>query len=393
MNLKFGDQRKFGLLKLITYLVPSISLILGSRPDNLILLIIGLTLLFANSYFRQYFLSVLDNQIFGKLSMIIELVLATLIIALTKNNISILFYMVIIVESNISYSLLFAALISSLALMSGMALVMLLDSGDNILKTLVDAFSSMGIAMLFTFLVSYSLKVQINEKQKAERANQELELAYKKLLDNAAKMQELSVEKERTRMAREIHDTLAHTLTALVVQMEASKRLIDVDIVKAKEELGKAQELTRSGLNDVKRTIKALRPQMLENNSFKDAVSNLINDLIENTGSAFEINVNMNDEVKIPLSMEIVLFRVIQESITNSIRHGKAKKVRINLSCENNIIHLNIEDNGNGCSSVKKGFGLQGITERIESINGTVNFLGIPCNGFKTSIYIPLEIN
>ena len=141
-------------------------------------------------------------------------------------------------------------------------------------------------------------------------------------------------------MAREIHDTLAHTLTAAVVQMEAGKKLIDVDTSRAKAEIEKAQEVTRAGLRDVKRTIKALRPQILENSSLCGAILNLI----QNIEDSAHVKVEFHDDLKRELEIaacsdlefssctEVVIFRVIQESITNAIRHGAADAVVIRMA-------------------------------------------------------------
>ena len=96
-------------------------------------------------------------------------------------------------------------------------------------------------------------------------------------------------------------------------------------------------------------------------------------------------------ELKLPTSLEITVFRLIQESLTNSIRHGHAKEIRITLDIDFGAIRINIRDNGTGCPRIKKGFGLGGIQERLEASGGSADFSSTPGNGFETRASIPLK--
>jgi signal transduction histidine kinase len=240
--------------------------------------------------------------------------------------------------------------------------------------------------------MSYLVKLQIREKEKLTHINAELEQAYTKLIENSAVAEKLSVEQERTRMAREIHDTLAHTLTTLIVQLEVCKKLSSMDPARLPTELEKAQELSRSGFNDVKRSIKALRPQVMEEKSFFDSIISIINETMENTNVHITLNDLLSTDIKIPSHMEVALFRVIQESITNSIRHGQAHEIKINIKKDKDMLRLCIVDNGIGCTNIKKGYGMQGIQERIESLHGSVEFSSLQGKGFKTEVSIACEV-
>jgi signal transduction histidine kinase len=239
--------------------------------------------------------------------------------------------------------------------------------------------------------MSLLVKLFLNERDIARRTGEELEAAYEKLLDSASDAQELAVEKERTRMAREIHDTLAHTLTAAVVQLEACKKLIGVDANRARVQVEKAQEVTHEGLNEVKRTIKALRPQMLENKSFIAAITNLAREAEQNTGVRIGIDNRLPDDFRLSPNIEVTLFRVVQESVTNAVRHGGADRVELSLIPANGLLNVKISDNGRGCSSINKGYGLNGITERVELAGGNVIFSSAAGSGFRTEIAIPMK--
>ncbi|MNP29547.1 Signal transduction histidine-protein kinase/phosphatase DegS [compost metagenome] len=220
---------------------------------------------------------------------------------------------------------------------------------------------------------------------------EELEEAYKKLIENVAAAEELTVEKERTRMAREIHDTIAHTLTALIIQLEVCKKLAYKEPSRLPIELERAQELSRSGFNEVKRSIKALRPQVMEEKSFFASINSMINEIIENTKVEIRLSNLLPNEIKLTSQMEIALFRVIQESITNSIRHGQATKIEIYMEKQKDDMKLRICDNGLGCTNMKKGYGTKGIQERIEGLRGVVEFSSSRGDGFKTTVSIPCE--
>lgn len=390
MNPRGKITKVFHLLKFVTYGIPSITILVSSKASELGILSLLILVLFFNTYVRPFYIDKkLRNSLLGKLSVLLDFAIVLTITYFSTSNISMLYFMVIITESTLSYSVGFGAKMYFTTCLAIFLIDGLVTGFDDIPRLLGETLTSVFISATFTFVMSYLGKTQFLEREKIARTNQELEQAYKKLLDNASKVQELSIEKERTRMAREIHDTLAHTLTAIVIQLEACKKLMDVDSQRAKNEIEKAQEVTRSGLNDVKRTIKALRPQILENNSFYGAVTSIMEDMKHNTNIDYELNWNIHNELKLSQTMEVAVFRVIQESITNSIRHGGAKKIKLKIDYKNCMLYVDIEDNGTGCSHIKKGYGLQGIIERVESFKGIANFSSIPGKSFITNISIP----
>jgi signal transduction histidine kinase len=118
----------------------------------------------------------------------------------------------------------------------------------------------------------------------------------------------------------------------------------------------------------------------------------MINETMENTNVHITLNNLLSQDIKLSSQIEIALFRVIQESITNSIRHGQAGEIQIDLKQEHNMLQLCITNNGMGCANIKMGYGMQGIRERIESLNGNVEFSSSQGKGFKTKVSIPCEV-
>jgi signal transduction histidine kinase len=127
----------------------------------------------------------------------------------------------------------------------------------------------------------------------------------------------------------------------------------------------------------------------MEDKSFIAAINSIINDTKENTKVHITFNNLLPNEIKLASLVEITIFRIIQESITNSIRHGQADQIDINIKQDNHTLQLNITDNGIGCTNIKKGYGIQGIRERIETLHGSTEFSSSQGKGFKTKISIP----
>jgi signal transduction histidine kinase len=130
----------------------------------------------------------------------------------------------------------------------------------------------------------------------------------------------------------------------------------------------------------------------MENKSFLDSIISIVNNFMKNTDIQITLNNSLPKDMKLTSQAEIAIFRVIQESVTNSVRHGKSNKVEITIKQENNKLELNISDNGTGCSNIKKGYGMQGIKERTEALDGTAEFSSSPGKGFKTRVLIPFEV-
>lgn len=382
------------LIKLFTHVSAVVVLLLYSRIKDIPFLIsLMLIVLFIN-YFRQFFLTAFNKPLKYKLMSTVAELLFIICIGLIEKNglgLNLLFFFACISEAIIYYESRYAAVFLIIPYWASIYLTGILYGEFSTAAEIYATMLSSGVSIVFVAGTSYFVKSQIKEREKLARVNKELEEAYKNLIDASTASEQLSVEKERIRMAREIHDTLAHTLTTLIVQLEVCKKLSSVDAGRLAEELEKAQELTRSGLNDVKRTIKSLRPQALEGKSFFESVLDLINNTMNNTEVHIILNNNLPQEIKLPTSLDITIFRVIQESITNSIRHGHSREIQINMDLIAGMIVIDIRDDGAGCARIKRGFGLSGIQERIEASGGSADFSSTPGNGFETRVSIPLK--
>lgn len=392
MIKRFEIRNFTNWIKLFTYISATVLFIVNNSLENLTKIIPAILLIFFINYSRDYLIVLKDKSVaYVIISMFIEMMLILFIGFFDKENINLLLFFVFVSSTVIVHPFVFSIFLVIVYLLFTFLIFIIQNGVIQAMQSFLAMIFNYGVAIAFVIGMSYLVKMQIQEKEKLARMKEELEEAYKKLIENVAAAEELSVEKERTRMAREIHDTIAHTLTTLIIQLEVCKKLAYKEPSRLPIELEKAQELSRSGFNEVKRSIKALRPQVMEEKSFFASINSMINEIIENTKVEIALNNLLPKEIKLTSQMEIALFRVIQESITNSIRHGQATKIEIYMEKQEGDMKLRICDNGLGCTNMKKGYGTKGIQERIESLRGAVEFSSSRGDGFKTIVSIPCE--
>lgn len=392
MIKRFEIRNFTNWIKLFTYISATVLFIVNNSFENLTKIIPAILLIFFINYSRDYLIVSKDRSVaYVIISMFIEMILILFIGFFDKENINLLLFFVFVSSTVIVHPFVFSIFLIIVYLVFTFLIFIVQNGVVQAVQSFLAMIFNYGVAIAFVVGMSYLVKVQIQEKEKLARMKEELEEAYKKLIENVAAAEELTVEKERTRMAREIHDTIAHTLTALIIQLEVCKKLAYKEPSRLPIELERAQELSRSGFNEVKRSIKALRPQVMEEKSFFASINSMINEIIENTKVEIRLSNLLPNEIKLTSQMEIALFRVIQESITNSIRHGQATKIEIYMEKQKDDMKLRICDNGLGCTNMKKGYGTKGIQERIEGLRGVVEFSSSRGDGFKTTVSIPCE--
>jgi hypothetical protein len=214
-----------------------------------------------------------------------------------------------------------------------------------------------------------------------KRTNEELE---KSLMDNAR----LAEIRERNRIAREIHDTLGHTLTGLAAGIDACIALAGDDKPALRNQLDLLSKVSRNGIKDIRMSVSSLRPDAPERLNLKNAIE----ELVENTKRVAGVNIKLDCDIinlKFDEDEEMAIYRIVQESLTNAIRHGKAKNIDVSIKKNYGSINLLICDDGIGCEDIKAGFGLRHIRERVNMLKGQVNFSSE--EGFKVEAMIPIR--
>ena len=241
------------------------------------------------------------------------------------------------------------------------------------------------------FFILFLMIYIANEVQENERMTQELIMVHQvnhELENYAAVSEKIAEDKERKRLAREIHDTLGHALTGIAAGVDACIAMIDINPEATKKQLMVISKVVRQGIVDVRNSLNKLRPGALEQHGFKGAIENMIEEFTSVSDLTISLDYRL-DKVDFENTKEDILFRVIQESVTNAVRHGDATHIDISLYIEDNNLYLKIQDNGQGCEEIHYGFGLKQMKERLGMINGKVAYDGH--HGFLTIVTIPLQ--
>ncbi|MDQ8185648.1 sensor histidine kinase [Pelagicoccus sp. SDUM812002] len=252
----------------------------------------------------------------------------------------------------------------------------------------LDDIVNMIAGYFFSAMMFYIFRRERKSRSRAFALSVELNNANEKLRAFSRQVEELAATQERNRIAREIHDTIGHSLTVVNMQLETAKALLVSDKEKAGAFLEKAQEVTKKGLADVRSSVASLRSSPLDGSALDRALETLLSDSFgTEVAVSFELEEGFSS---IPVLVESALYRSAQEALTNVRKHAEASKVSVSLDLSGQgIVSLEVKDNGKGCSVVSGGFGIMGIRERIQLLDGKVSFNTSPGNGFCLSISVP----
>lgn len=217
------------------------------------------------------------------------------------------------------------------------------------------------------------------------RYSYELENTRNMLLDYSKRVQHVAQLEERDRISREIHDTIGHNLTGLYMQSELALKAMDNDRDEGREILKAVRDNLKESIEVMRSTVKKLKPK-----NFSGRVS-YIKDMVENFGKKTGVSIDYKTEgmpCEIRPDAAVVLYRNTQEAITNAVRHGRAKSIKVNMDFESNSVMMTVRDNGTGCAVVTKGMGLSNMEERARLIGGEVHFFS--SEGFTVVTKLPL---
>ncbi len=254
-----------------------------------------------------------------------------------------------------------------------------LDYGGGELGQLAKTFDEMAFAL---------------EQRQAERDQAEMELKRsQELFRNLSTHLQVVREEERTRIARRIHDDMGQALTALKIDLSwLNKKLAD-DQNPVHEKLKSMVTLINETIETVHNVSEDLRPGILDDFGLSAAIEWQAEEFQKRTGMECKISLPPN-EFDLSKEKSTNLFRIVQESLTNVIRHANATKVEINLNEKDGILLLEVVDNGKGITRAAitnpKSFGLIGIKERVHSLSGEVDIAGTPNAGTRLTVKMPI---
>jgi signal transduction histidine kinase len=240
------------------------------------------------------------------------------------------------------------------------------------------------IFVVVGFSINYLISRIRNQQQSLEAAN--ISLTH-----YASTLEQLATSRERNRLSRELHDTLAHTLSGLAVQLETVKAYFDINPKTSQIGLEKALASVHSGLEETRRALKALRASPLDELGLAKATADMAEDLTSHARLALNLSIPDKMPVLSP-DVEQCIYRIAQEAITNAINHACAKQLEVKLECLEGKVVLNVIDDGVGFVTGNVGggnhFGLSVMQERAQINGGKLNITSQPGAGTTIRLII-----
>ena len=295
---------------------------------------------------------------------------------------------------------LFGQVFRHLPLRYGVIAVLIL-TGSIIYEQLADASATFSLTnptiwvFLFTALGAIILGVWITaiigQSTRRRQLIEQLEATQAEL---AAAERRAGILEERQRLARDIHDTLAQGFTSIVMHLEAADQALPDDLDTLQKHLDRARGTARTSLEEARRVVHALRPHSLDQRSLPDAIERTAVRWQEETGIPLTTTIT-GDPIPLHPDVEVTLLRATQEALANIRKHAQATAVQITLSYIDDVVVLDVQDNGvafagAAASPLSGGYGLQAMRERAEQCGGSVTVESEPGEGTTVVVSIPI---
>lgn len=207
----------------------------------------------------------------------------------------------------------------------------------------------------------------------------------------AQKAKYSAIVEERQRLARELHDAVSQQLFAISMTATAVARTLEKDFDKAKRQIHLIEEMASVAQSEMRALLLHLRPVHLEGKRLSQGLIELLQELKAKV--PIDISWEMDDEIRLPRGIEDHLFRIVQEALSNALRHSKASKLELKLHQPGEAIRLTIRDNGVGFELDEKkqtSYGLDSMRERVSEIGGSFNIITAPGKGTRIEIRVPI---
>ncbi|NOH12734.1 MAG: HAMP domain-containing protein [Chloroflexi bacterium] len=242
----------------------------------------------------------------------------------------------------------------------------------------LDLLNSLG-AQISEIVANAWLRLKLKEKEEARQT----------LLESLVKAQE----GERARLGRELHDSAGQNLTSLLVRLKTIEKQSDTPNMQ--QSLHTMQDVVSQTIEEIRQISYRLRPAALDEFGLEAAIDTLVSEMSSGTGVSIKRNLNLAD-IQLSSELETVIYRIVQEGLTNVIRHAEATRVDLELVKEASALCLRIDDNGCGfdpntlVEKGKHGMGLASIRERAEIVGGRLDVFSAPSEGTTIQVEIPL---
>ncbi len=262
--------------------------------------------------------------------------------------------------------------------------------------TIIVIFS---LLLIFTQIIARHIDRDQRSRQQMQRLLVELETSHRQLQDYAGRVAQLAAAAERNRLARDIHDSLGHYLTAINIQLEKAQAYRERNPGEADQAIRDAKQTAQAALHDVRQSVSALRGA-----EGKFSLRHSLADLVDRmNGGTLEIDYRVDgDETDYAGPVLTTLYRAAQEGLTNVQKHAQARHVLLNVKLGEEEACLSLRDDGSGfntetlialAASPEHGFGLQGLQERLELVRGQMHINSDPAHGTELTVIVPKHLS
>ena len=283
--------------------------------------------------------------------------------------------------------------------------------GAAMALSVVDPLRTMGLAMRRIATGDFSQPIEIENRDELQEladhiniTSQEIErLQASTLADERARALRdrvthvtLAEEEERRRISRELHDGLGPSLAAIGNMVRASRRIVRTDPARAEEQLGDIADSIKGHIRDIRQLVYDLRPLALDQLGLEGAIRQQLDRVKHETGARGSLSTT-GGAVAGPLA-EVTIYRVVQECLTNVLKHAAASEVQVSLNITGDGVEVRVRDDGMGFdpetvapAGMGKGVGLLSMRERAELLGGSLAIESSPGNSCLAVLYIPLR--
>ena len=253
--------------------------------------------------------------------------------------------------------------------------------------------------LLVGYVIVTLVSVQRDQRAALAQAYEQQAAANERLQQYAATVEELTISRERNRLARELHDTLAHSLSAVTVQLEAVRSLWKVEPERARSILDQADETARTGLTEARRALQALRASPLQDLGLVLALRELAETAAERSGALLELHLPAQIEGHLAAIVEQGAYRIAQEALENVARHAQASLIAVCLEQRPRALVLRIQDDGQGLGATtlslaehpgEGSLGIRGMQERADLIGGQLEITSREGEGTEVCLTVPI---
>lgn len=278
-----------------------------------------------------------------------------------------------------------------------MAVVLLISIFNSFVDNIEEKFISFTVLVIFFILLNYISNLYVTKKD-AQNLYDKLRVSEDKLIEAnkelemyANSIEEITLLKERNRISREIHDSVGHALSTAMIQLSAMETIASKEGSLLNSMASNLREFINESFQDVKRAVRELKPDGYENYQGVLRLEEVCKTFEKMSGIEVKTTI-CKGEWNLSTKQVSHLYRIIQEVLSNSLKHGKATLIKVIMNFTDNEFIISFNDNGEGADIISEsGVGLKSIRERTEELNGIVEIRSEKGKGFFIKVIIPRD--